>query len=237
MPFEVVQIAGREALNWLGDQFRNAARRGSRLSHATRLLLDPDEGVSAHTERDWQEFIPNNNPFAFAAHHRPVGGVQQSCFYGDESQLDPFLSLALLMCREMPGNFLRMRGCPANEFRAGAHYWVLAVYHIAVRSDGQIPLRYSGSTTEAPVGESVTPWPWALAVDFDQDLEAERENLTRWHAEQARKRKKKTRYVYASLKQDVFTASALAVEYILAHERSLYTPYEELALGEKLGGR
>lgn len=235
MPWQIVEVADAEGLRWLGEQFRTAARRGPRLLHATRLLLDPDEGALAHTERDWQEFIPDNNPFTFAAFHRPVSGIQQSCFYGDKGHLDSFVPLALLAGGKLPGNFLHMRG-RATEVPARAHAWVLAVYHIAVRTGGQIPLRYSEPTTESSVAGSVTNWPWTLAAELDRDLEADRADLMRWHADPSRKRRKKTRYVYASLRQDVFTASALAIDYILANEHTLYTPYEALAVGEKPDG-
>lgn len=233
--FEVVQVANLDMLAWLGDQFRAESARSRNLFHATRLLVDPDEDPVANLESDWSEFRLRT-PFAFGSIRRPVSGFQHACFHGDESLVDRFVALALLACQNFPEAYLPMRVLTPGA-RAGAHFWMLAVHHIALQTGGSTSVRWSGTDNSPADDSSSLPWPGLLVSDLHHDIDRKREDLIRWQQHEiARTRRKKARYIYATLKNDVFTASAQVIDYLVTNQKSLFVSYDPDSLGGPDGG-
>ncbi|MFO0802635.1 MAG: hypothetical protein U0791_05875 [Gemmataceae bacterium] len=233
--FEVVQVANLDMLAWLGDQFRAESARTRNLFHATRLLVDPDEDPVANLESDWSEFRLRT-PFAFGSIRRPVSGFQHACFHGDESLVDRFVALALLACQNFPEAYLPMRVLTPGA-RAGAHFWMLAVHQVALQTGGSNSVKWSGSDNSPAEDSSSPPWPGMLVTDLRQDIDRSRDDLIRWQQHEiARTGRRKARYIYATLRKDVFTASAQAIDYLVTNEKSLFMAYDPDSLGGPEGG-
>ena len=227
MAWEITEWADKAMLMWLHEQFQAAAEKKPSLFHVTRTSIVPDQDPCEGLEQGWDEFLPGQRFFAFAAYHRPVSGVQHCCYFGVEDQLQHFSELAKLARGLAPGNLLRL-GRIGDYQVVARDTWMLMVYQIALRDGYRIPINRDGNGAFASA--ELQFWPGPLAVNIFEDIAGQRESLLRWQSQTATKLGFQPRYLYAALEQDVFSSSALAIDYLIQHADTLYGSYEDPGL-------
>jgi hypothetical protein len=102
------------------------------------------------------------------------------------------------------------------------------MYRVALRVPDYLPVDVEGDGEYARVDPSKYPWLHQAVANSTKDEDRLRDNVRAWGVEVARKSGFTPRYIYGSLALDVFTSSAVTLDYLLHHAEEFYFPKTSL---------
>lgn len=221
-----MSVADREwvdldAMKALCEHFRAAALARPKLFHATRVVL-PGGEPPARPDEGWEEFLGADvKVFDAVTYERPTEGIQQSCYFGSRERLVEYMGLAAVAQGFLTFDHVTIRDYHRNP-RFDRDCWSLAMYRIAGEIRDRLPIDLEGTGNYAAMRPE--PWLWLAITGKSQDAERKKENLAGWQSRAAARMDRTPRHVYAGLSTDVFHASAVVLEYLVANAGKIYGP-------------
>lgn len=207
-------------------RLEHAALEAPKLYHATRIVLDDDAPVPGESDcpgaaatdgpggDGWGEFLGSRKVFEEREYGR-VSRRQQSAYYGSRKRLNEYTALAAEARPLLPGIFVEpvvATGVPAWD----RDVWTFALYPIGLSYPDRFVLDVFGADRYS---RAVEAFPskrlhWAFAQTAGDGSEYE-PVFAEFRVSYAEEFSVLPRYVYATPRLDVFTASVLAVRYLL----------------------